>query len=366
MTCKVRDGGRWWYKSGFVYAFNYELCEMPVTYPSHNIRILGFSSKWLRALCRLLLRCWHAFRRWLSNSLDLQASTDPPQDPAGTRWMRSVSCRADFSKPPHWKHKPDWVRAGVLQLARELPKAGYRTIANCFNLQQAVLHGDDSHGGESMTVSKSYVAKLVTANRLALSATRTSALVRRARMGEIQTTWGLDMTGLPLADGSSVPVFGVIDHGSRAVLHLQPVASFNSLILLGKLLITMGTLGKPVAVRSDNASVFKTWTFRSLLKVIGVQQQFTDVGSPWQNGRIERFWRTLKGELHTVATRSIQNSLPIQTRMKFASLQTMTTALDIFKFSYNADRPHQSLGGRTPAQVWNAQVQQRAQSPPAE
>jgi transposase InsO family protein len=47
-------------------------------------------------------------------------------------------------------------------------------------------------------------------------------------------------------------------------------------------------------------------------------------------------------------------------------LQTMVAALDVFKFSYNADRPHQSLDGRTPAQVWNAQVQQRAQSPPAE
>jgi hypothetical protein len=36
------------------------------------------------------------------------------------------------------------------------------------------------------------------------------------------------MTGLPMADGSSVQVFGVIDHGSRAVLHLQPVAGYNT------------------------------------------------------------------------------------------------------------------------------------------
>jgi putative transposase len=263
------------------------------------------------------------------------------------------------------------VREGVLQLARGLPKAGYRTIADCFNLQQAALHGDDSKSGdgssndsEPITVSKSYVAKLVLANRLALSAARASALAYRARVGEIQTTWGLDMTGLPMADGSSVQVFGVIDHGSRALLHLEPVDRYNSLILLGKLLITMGTLGKPVAIRSDNASVFKTWTFRSLLKVIGVHQQFTDVGSPWQNGRIERFWRTLKGELQTVAMASRCDGLPIQTRMKFASLQSMAAALDIFKFSYNADRPHQSLRGRTPASVWNAQVQERAQPPP--
>jgi putative transposase len=244
----------------------------------------------------------------------------------------------------------------------------YRTIADCFNLQQAALH-DDSDGdddSERITVSKSYVAKLIMANRLALSTARASALAYRARVGEIQTTWGLDMTGLPLSDGSSVQVFGVIDHGSRAVLHLQPVASFNSLILLGKLLITMGTVGKPIAVRSDNASVFKTWTFRGLLKVIGVKQQFTDVGSPWQNGRIERFWRTLKGELQTVTNHSLREGLPIQTRMKFVNLQAMANLLELFRFSYNAYRPHQSLRGRTPASVWNGQVAKTAQPPPEE
>jgi putative transposase len=340
---------------------------MPVTHPSHNIRVWLFWAKWLVSLYCLLLRCGSALRRWFLSSSALQASPNPPSRPAYTPWLRSVSCRADLSKPVHWQRKPDWVRTEVLQLARQLPKAGYRTIAHCFNLQQTALaNGLSNQDGLPMTVCKSYVAKLVMANRLALSVARASPLTRRVREGAIQTTWGLDMTGLPLADGSCVEVFGVIDHGSRAVLHLQPVASFNSLILLGKLLITMGTVGKPLAVRSDNASVFKSWTFRSLLKVIGVQQQFTDVGSPWQNGRIERFWRTLKHEMQTVATYSIQNSLPIQMRMKFASLQTMVAALDVFKFSYNADRPHQSLDGRTPAQVWNAQVQQRAQSPPAE
>jgi putative transposase len=332
-----------------------------MTYPPHNIRIRLFLVKWLGSLLRLLRRWWRALRRWFSKCFDLHAALEPPPRPAFIPWMRGVSRRAVFCRCTHWKRKPDWVREGVLQLARELPAAGYRTIADCFNLQQAALCED---GDEPMAVSKSYVAKLVMANRLAQSAARASALAYRARVGEIQTTWGLDMTGLPMADGSSVQVFGVIDHGSRAVLHLQPVADYNSLILLGKLLITMGTVGKPLAIRSDNASVFKTWTFRNLLKVIGVKQQFTDLGSPWQNGRIERFWRTLKGELQTVTAYSVQNSLPIQTRMKFASLQMMAVALDIFKFSYNAYRPHQSLRGRTPASVWNGQVAQTAQPPP--
>jgi putative transposase len=347
--------------------FNYESREITMAYPTHNIRIALFLAQWLRSLLIVLRRFWFSQLSWLLKCFALQAVSEllqPPPRPAFLPWMRGVSRRVMLYRGAHWRRKPDWVREGVLQLARELPKAGYRTIADCFNLQQAALHGDDSKSDDPITVSKSYVAKLVMANRLALSAARASALARRARAGAIQTTWGLDMTGLPLSDGSSVQVFGVIDHGSRALLHLEPVDRYNSLILLGKLLITMGTLGQPLAIRSDNASVFKTWTFRSLLRVVGVRQQFTDVGSPWQNGRIERFWRTLKGELQTVAMASTLNGLPIQTRMKFASLQSMAAALDIFKFSYNADRPHQSLRGNTPVSVWNAQVRERAQSPP--
>jgi putative transposase len=67
------------------------------------------------------------------------------------------------------------------------------------------------------------------------------------------------------------------------------VATYNSLILLGKLLVTIGMLGQPHAIRSDNDAVFKTTLFKVILKLIGVRQQFTDLGSPWQNGRIERF-----------------------------------------------------------------------------
>ena len=167
----------------------------------------------------------------------------------------------------------------------------------------------------------------------------------------------MDLTGLPLTDGSSIPVFGVIDHGSRAIVTLEPVATYNSLILLGNLLITMGTLGQPLAVRSDNDAVFKTWVFRAVLRFIGVRQQFTDLGSPWQNGRIERFWRTLKSELRTKAVKSRLNGLTIQTRMKLANVQAMQLLLEAFKFSYNAYRPHQSLSGITQSMVWNQQVE---------
>jgi putative transposase len=106
----------------------------------------------------------------------------------------------------------------------------------------------------------------------------------------------------------------------------------------------------------DNEAVFKSLIFKGIFKLLRVHQQFTDMGSPWQNGRIERFWRTLKFELQTKAVRSMHNGQAIQTRMKFASLAVMGCLLDAFKDSYNGERPHQSLKGATPVAVWNGQV----------
>jgi putative transposase len=139
-------------------------------------------------------------------------------------------------------------------------------------------HAADS---QSTSVSKTFVAKLLTGQRAALAQVRLHVRSRRqARREPVLTTWGMDLTGLPLADGSSIPIFGIIDHGSRAVVTVEPVATYNSLILLGKLLITMGTVGKQQAVRSDNDAVFKTVIFTVVLRLIGVRQQFTDLGSP--------------------------------------------------------------------------------------
>jgi putative transposase len=240
----------------------------------------------LQALQVLLTCLRHIWRTWVVRQPVIYPTPFKP-------WFHPVSRRAAPSGVGHWRTKPDWVRAAVFDLALALPGAGYRTIANCFNLQQLAVRGHTAanrpnHGVHDLaptSVSKTFVAKLLNGRRAALVQARLRARTRsQAQREPVLTTWGMDLTGLPLADDSSIPIFGIIDHGSRAVVTLEPVATYNSLILLGKLLVTMGTLGKPDAVRSDNDAVFKTTLFRLMLKLLGVRQQFTDLRSPWQNG----------------------------------------------------------------------------------
>lgn len=194
---------------------------------------------------------------------------------------------------------------------------------------------------------------------LALARRRSAAKGRVEPFPEpIQQLWGVDLTSLPLKSGESLPVWGIIDHASRAVLQLEPVARYNSLILLGKLLIAFGTFGTPKAIRSDNDAVFKTWMFRLMLHLLGVKQQFTALHSPWQNGRTERFWRTCKETLGVNPRRFREGLRILEEQLRFASIEAVSDVLKSFQDFYNFSRPHQSLRGQTPAQVWHRQIEE--------
>jgi putative transposase len=242
--------------------------------------------------------------------------------------------------------KPAWVHTAFFDLAQALPQAGCRTLASNFN---------HLHRSAGQSISKSWAYERLKARRHALALARQRS-PSQGRSGAIGRVWGMDLTGLPLVSGESVPVWGVLDHGSRTVLQLEPLERFNSLILLGKLLIAFGEYGMPKAIRSDNASVFRTLLFRGMLRLLGVEQQFTELHSPWQNGRIERFWRTMKEALGTNTRSFTSGTRILEEQMRFASINAMREVLIEFRGFYNFSRPHQSLKGQTPAQLWQGQI----------
>jgi putative transposase len=326
--------------------------------------MFAYTSGWVGAcvdglnrLLRVYLRIVKCLIYWLHSQISshltwrttLPAYTGPRMHPV----RRLAAGWGDCEGNRHPLAKPDWVKSVVLQLAHDLPNAGCRTLSNSFNL---------AHAASNQTVSKTWVASLLKARAAALTlARRKSRRVRRFRASDepTQRVWGVDLTGLPLKSGESVDVWGIVDHGSRTVLQLESVAKLNSLILLGKLLVAFGEYGLPKAIRCDNASVFRTAVLRATLKLLGVRQQFTQLHCPWQNGRIERFWRTLKETLGTKPVRFGQGIRVLHEQMRFASTEAMQSVLSEFRDFYNYSRPHQALGGRTPAFVWSGQVAKR-------
>jgi len=130
----------------------------------------------------------------------------------------------------------------------------------------------------------------------------------------------------------------VIGHGTRRCLDLQTLKDKSSVTTLRALLDAIEQHGKPQIIHTDNEPIFHRWIFRLASKRLGIQPQRTALHSPWQNGRIERFFGTLKAKLD---------------RLIVNDRDALNEALGIFRFWYNEMRPHQHLQGRTPNEVWH-------------
>ena len=167
--------------------------------------------------------------------------------------------------------------------------------------------------------------------------------------------WGIDLTGKTGTRDSLHFLFGIIDprarpelsrRSSRALLHLQALHNKTSHTLIACISEVILTHGKPKIIRTDNeacpepveVAIFTLKAFRIGLKKLGIRHQRTDPGCPWQNGRIERLFGTLKQKLD---------------QWQVPNIAQLNADLNIFSYWYNQIRPHQNLSGQTPAEAWS-------------
>lgn len=101
--------------------------------------------------------------------------------------------------------------------------------------------------------------------------------------------------------------------------------------------------GLPKAIRSDNGTPFVApgQTGLSQLSIwfiqLGIEQERIDKGHPEQNGRLERFHRTLKDYIKEYP------------QMERVSQQQLFST---FKHEYNHVRPHEAIDFKTPAELY--------------
>ncbi len=102
--------------------------------------------------------------------------------------------------------------------------------------------------------------------------------------------------------------------------------------------------GLPRSIRSDNGPPFASVGLGGLSTLavwwvkLGIIPERIDPGHPEQNGRLERFHRTLKAE----TARPPQQTWQRQQR-----------AFQTFRTSYNEERPHEALGQQPPARHYH-------------
>ena len=240
---------------------------------------------------------------------------------------RHRSKRSSIRSP----RKPVWVKKEILRLCSFLPDHGCRRLANQFN---RIYHTS----GES--VSKSYAHRLKQDHQYEINSIRRIYKNRIPKAMPIHKIWGLDLTG-KFIDDDNKQILGIIDHGSRLLLSLEHIRTKSTIRVLRIILEVIEKTGKPKVIRPDNEPIFLNPIFKFSLKALGISHQRTKLHSPWQNGRIERLFWSLKEKMN---------------RVSFNSISEYQNFLQTFRFWYNHARPHQHLGGVTPIEYFNGDV----------
>lgn len=228
------------------------------------------------------------------------------------------------------QRKPEWLKQEIIRLKAIMPQAGCRTIADICNRRFAATR--------KVTVGKTFVHQVLQHNQYEIRILRSKLKHAKPEVIQRNLIWGLDLTGKTDSNGKLHALLGIIDHGSRALLHLQALHDKTSRTLLACLSEIITAYGKPKIIRTDNEAIFTSKEFRFGLKQLGIRHQRTDPGCPWQNGRIERLFGTLKQKLDQWIVTGIEQ---------------LNVDLTIFQHWYNHVRPHQNLNGQTPAEIWN-------------
>lgn len=149
--------------------------------------------------------------------------------------------------------------------------------------------------------------------------------------------WSTDITYIRLARGFAY-LAAVIDWYSRRVLSWRISNTMEAEFCVDCLEEALRRHGKPEIFNSDQGSQFTSDAFTGVLKREGITISMDGRGRVFDNIFVERLWRNVKHE---------------DVYLKgYATLIELTVGLAEYFVFYNNERPHKSLGQKTPDVVY--------------
>ena len=153
--------------------------------------------------------------------------------------------------------------------------------------------------------------------------------------------WSTDITYIRLARGF-VYLVAIIDWYSRRVLGWRISNSMEAVFCIDCLEDAIRIYGKPEIFNSDQGSQFTSAAFTGVLEREGIVISMDGRGRVFDNIFVERLWRNVKYE---------------DVYLKgYATIGELTVGLAAYFAFYNGERPHQSLGDRTPDVVYRTAI----------
>jgi putative transposase len=162
-------------------------------------------------------------------------------------------------------------------------------------------------------------------------------LLGRLTIERVNHVWCADVTYIPMAKGFLYLVV-VMDWVSRAVLAWRLSNTLGADFCVEALEEALARHGRPEIFNTDQGSQFTSDDFTGTLKDHGITISMDGKGRCMDNIFVERLWRSLKYEEVYLNA--------------YASVAEAKTGIGAWLDFYNKERPHQSLGYRTPRQIY--------------
>src|ERR1700728_17875 len=225
------------------------------------------------------------------------------------------------------RQNDDELRDRLVQLAREKPRFGYRRL-------QVLLR----RSGEAPNHKRVYriyrEAGLCLRRKKRKHCVRAGAPLRQYSAANQE--WALDFVHDVLAAGRTIRVLSVVDAFTRECLALEVDTSFASRRVTRVLDEIVMRRGKPQSIRCDNGPEltsrhFLAWCLEQQIELVHIQP-----GKPTQNAQVESFHGKLREECLRISW--------------FQNLFDARRKIGDWRTDYNQQRPHSSLGYRTPCE----------------
>jgi len=211
----------------------------------------------------------------------------------------------------------------VGEIAKEFPFYGSRRIAHEIEKR----YGEKVSYGTVVQMMKDIAPK------------KEPVVAERIEIEEPDKIWHMDMTPKRIAKGKQLYIFGVIDACTRRILAIKSYEGCTSAEVIDCLYMAISNNGgkKPRILYTDNGGQFVSKIFEDCLRVRGIFHHKTDPGCPWQNGKVERLFRTLFDEWINFHD--------------YQTPKTLSDSLEEFRQWFNNEREIQKLGYKTPMQI---------------
>ena len=262
----------------------------------------------------------------------------------GYKWVkrwRDFGCCDDalveFCRTPHshpWATDPDVVDL-LVRTRKARPRWGP------LKLRSWLMERDPKLELPAPSTIGSILKKHGLTNRRTRRRRTPASVEPLSRCDAPNAVWCTDFKGdFRIGSGERVYPLTLMDAHSRFLIRCEALENTSSEACLPIFESAFREFGLPESIRSDNGSPFASKGAGGLTALsawwakLGIRHERIEPGKPQQNGRHERMHRTLKAE----------TAMPPR-----SSWRAQQRAFDRFRKEYNEERPHESLGNKTPA-----------------